>query len=164
MMKYIMLTLFLSIFTFHTKAQYTVQEDFAKHFLKSINSENFDSLRVLIPNIETYRVISPDETKGKTEKELKPYIEIHIKTLENDFNKILESAQKEKIKLNQLKFYEVETEFLPIQPFIFFSIQVHFSYKKQKGVFLLNVVNHENHWSLLKIVNAEDIFELILDR
>lgn len=163
-MKYLFLFICLSILTLDSNAQYSAQEDFAEHFLKAIKAEIFDSLKILMPTAEVYRAISPEETQDKTDEELTKYIEVHEKRIEKQFKRVLGSAKKEKLKLEKLKYYEVETEFLPIQPFIFFSMHLYFSYKKQKGFFVLSTVNYDNNWYLLKILNSRDIFELILDR
>lgn len=153
----IVLILFSFILPHSIQAQTASKEctELADNFMAAVKSMNINDFAELKPTAEMWRVISPEETKDKTDEEI-------LKEFSNNgrlqfaFNNIMQSAKDHHIDLNKLHYTGCYYEKLGNTPV---AVSVYFSYEDKKGEFHFSVVGYNYKLYLDDIKNSYQIFD-----
>jgi hypothetical protein len=127
----------------------------AKAFLESIQSRDFNKLKLLTPSLPVLRKVLPEELKTLSDKALKARIEkLAIAKLRKDFNNILVDAKAKQIDLAQLEFLNAELPDKESKNNEAKAMEVFYSYKGKKGSFALSVAEIDGKYYLAEILRS----------
>lgn len=158
MKKVLLFFLLLSVAT-ELFAQIPTAEQLGKSFLEALKNKNFTAVIDLMPPQALYRKLSPSETLGKSEEDLKLMIDISTQRLEENFQKIISEAKRSQIYLEDFSFEKVKTESIPFIEPILFGMEVHYRYLLTGDKFHLIVAKDDKKWYLLEIAKSISVFD-----
>lgn len=152
-------TIFVLLFVTSFSQELEKLNSFSKDFIKAFQYRSIDTLLRLTPEIETLKKMFPDELSGKSDEEIKAMLANGYTKLKDDFENILNEAEKEKIELSKIEFVSVNVDTSELSKAQIIGCEVNYKSAERIGSFAIAVSIYENRFYIFEILRSAEVFE-----
>ena len=133
--------------------------EMAQAFVVALQSCDVNNLLALAPTVDVFRMTAPEETKGKSDKEVMEMAKPMYEKLEEDFKLIQQEAAKKKIDLGKIVIKNQKISQVPYSPQGFYGMEIAFNYKKKKGTFTFGITIIGDIYYIYEIEKTVAVFK-----
>ncbi len=137
-------------------------DDLGELFLRSVAERKFRILMPVLPGVEQWKKLSPDQTKGLSDQEIGDEIRHgNIPALESAYHHIIHAATRGGFQVKEISFNDVVVQRYSDSKNIPVGLEVLFFYDHYHDKFHLTAVELDGRWYLLGIREPDVAFSQV---